>query len=329
MSCIVARGAPLLVLVSLCFPACADVVLYRDELIECEVISEGEDAVVMQVDGKERSIHPRYVQEIVRGQTVPEYLRARLKALGPDDVKGRLELARLANRNQQSEVADEIFREVLALDPKNAQAGRGLHYVVDDDGRYVDPAERTVVSEPTEPGADERTGPLCTFEYSEMIGKETWERFKVTHPDPGYDRAVGDLFAYHLLGKEHGWKVRPLEEKGTADPRVHARVTTQAKYLGTTTWMHQKHQAFYEATVQLELTRLRDNVVVLRLEGKARNGHHDQSKAAHGALSTAGLALIRSEQVQKAALWGNPGSAPPMEKPIVIEHRSMQHQINE
>ena len=30
------------------------------------------------------------------------------------------------------------------------------------------------------------------------IWPETWEHFKVSHPNPDYDRAVADLFAYHL-----------------------------------------------------------------------------------------------------------------------------------
>ncbi|MCB9650429.1 MAG: hypothetical protein H6730_28155 [Deltaproteobacteria bacterium] len=81
------------------------------------------------------------VASIERGDTgaVGEY-RARAGALARDDVQGWLRLAAWARAAGLSHQAVEAFEHVLAVDPVNAEAHRGLGHVAHE-GRWITEAE--------------------------------------------------------------------------------------------------------------------------------------------------------------------------------------------
>ncbi|MEQ8768050.1 MAG: hypothetical protein RL885_29370 [Planctomycetota bacterium] len=120
----------------------ADVIHLKDgRKLEGEIIEETTTHVTIKLAFGEQKIERGKIKEIVKKAGPREELDERRKALGKKDVKGRLELAEFAEKNRLRKEAEELFEEVLEIEPDNETAHEGLGHVTYR-GEWVTKAER-------------------------------------------------------------------------------------------------------------------------------------------------------------------------------------------
>ncbi len=110
--------------------------------VEGRIVEEGPDSISVKTRFGVQRIASADVLRIERKETLEETVERRLKTLAPNDVAGRLDLARFCKENQLTAEWKSLLEKVLAIDPENAeaQAALGREKV---DGRWMTLAERT------------------------------------------------------------------------------------------------------------------------------------------------------------------------------------------
>ena len=110
----------------------ADVYLLADGT-RCEGVSveNGDQITITTFDGKTIHVAKKDLRGSVPEPKRNEYFK-RLSALKADDVAGRVELGLFCQKNNLKAQAMGMFEAALKLDPKNADAGTALGYVLKD-----------------------------------------------------------------------------------------------------------------------------------------------------------------------------------------------------
>jgi hypothetical protein len=113
-------------MLSLLLLLAADVVVLADgQQIEGVVAEEG-DQISVALDFGSVSFARSEVVEIRRGSTRLHEFQQRRAKLDPNDVAGRIALAKWAEENGMTDGARELYREVLVLKPSDPTAKRKL-----------------------------------------------------------------------------------------------------------------------------------------------------------------------------------------------------------
>ncbi|MBL8768859.1 MAG: hypothetical protein JNL94_15915 [Planctomycetes bacterium] len=122
--------------------AFADTVhLKNGSKLEGKVKSESDAFVEIETAFGVQKLPRADVVKIERGVTAVEQLALDRKALQKDDVAGRVALWKRAGELKQKKARDELEREILALDPQQADVNRARGNVLFD-GKFVTPAEK-------------------------------------------------------------------------------------------------------------------------------------------------------------------------------------------
>ncbi len=116
--------------------ALADTVVLSDGQEVSGVVSEGGDRVTVDLDIGSVSFPRSEVASIRRESTPLHDFEQRRAKLDPNDVTGRLALARWAEQNGLDGSARQLYREVLVMRPDDATAREHLGYQKHD-GRWL------------------------------------------------------------------------------------------------------------------------------------------------------------------------------------------------
>jgi hypothetical protein len=92
------------------------------------IVSETPTSVEIEVGAGRVTVPRSIISRIVTGESPLSIYQSRVRALSSTDVAGWLELAEWARSRELSGQARDAYLRVLALDPNNAAARRGLDY---------------------------------------------------------------------------------------------------------------------------------------------------------------------------------------------------------
>ncbi|MBK6941303.1 MAG: hypothetical protein IPH13_14080 [Planctomycetes bacterium] len=109
--------------------------------LEGKIKSETDAVVEIETAFGVQKLARADVVKIERGVTAIEQLALDRKALAASDVAGRVALWRRAGELKQKKVREELEREILALDPQQADVHRARGNVLCD-GKFVTPADK-------------------------------------------------------------------------------------------------------------------------------------------------------------------------------------------
>jgi hypothetical protein len=94
-----------------------------------EVVERTAQAIVVEVGAGRVTLPASRVVRVAPGTSVLSVYRERAARLGPRDAGGWLDLAQWARDQDLETLAGEAFARVLAIDPSNETAHRGLGHV--------------------------------------------------------------------------------------------------------------------------------------------------------------------------------------------------------
>ena len=118
-----------------------EVLLVTGGRVEGDVVSQDEKQLVMQTAYGRVTFQMADVSKVIQSSPVEKELRAQVAVLAFSDVQGRLKLAEAANDADLRPLADNLYTQVIAIDPDNQTARKALGYVLYE-GEWVTPRDR-------------------------------------------------------------------------------------------------------------------------------------------------------------------------------------------
>ena len=301
--------------------AASDVVVLHDRVVEGTLVEVSEKKVVLETErGRKLEFQRDDVRGVLKGQTAEDYVRLMAGTLASDDAEHRAELGSIARESGLDDLAEQLYLEVLALDPGNNEAGRGLGFVKVKGKWEPHPQDPTVRRAPSAPAPVKVTGPNLAYSFEEQIAGMDWSQFSSVCPDYTWREAISNQLIGQLFHQDHAWGL--VHDDGSqgehVTPQLRVEVKTAAHKTKTTTWMTHKVQDFYEATIELKLVRLSDDACVLWVKSVAERGNRLEGQAARNALITAARNITGDEKVLASPVWSDWETAPATGQPISV-----------